>query len=154
MPLNFIENYGIETDRYDKEIDKHLSNVVSSFTQIGIEDPFPQEEYKFEEDIPEVCYEPTVQPETEKIRWSKLIVDECRINMEDCSPECLYIPSKQVLLKLMRACIDVKDESELWFNRIPTPPESSEEENDENEEEEEEEKDQSQSLSSSDEDKQ
>jgi hypothetical protein len=32
------------------------------------------------------------------------------------SPVCIYIPAPEIMLKIMRACIDVKDPSELWFN--------------------------------------
>jgi len=30
-----------------------------------------------------------------------------------------YFPRKDVLLKMMRACIGVKKEEELWFNKKP-----------------------------------
>ena len=60
FPTDFAENYGLNTDRYDKVIESHLTNVVSSFTQIGIEDPFPTEVYEFEDEIPEKCYEPSI----------------------------------------------------------------------------------------------
>jgi hypothetical protein len=32
------------------------------------------------------------------------------------SPHCIYLPTKFVMFKLMRACIDVKGVGELWFN--------------------------------------
>jgi len=31
------------------------------------------------------------------------------------SPYCIYIPCKEVMLKLMRACVQVKDPEELWI---------------------------------------
>ena len=114
LPDDFAENYDLTPE-------EHTTHRVTSFNQVGIEDPFPAEPYEFEEAINEICYEPTIQPDTEKLRWSTLIVDESRMNMDHCSPYCLYIPSRQILLKLMRACIDVKIESDLWFNRIPEP---------------------------------
>jgi hypothetical protein len=29
----------------------------------------------------------------------------------------IYIPRKEIMWKLMKACIGVSDEKELWFNR-------------------------------------
>lgn len=34
----------------------------------------------------------------------------------DMSPLCIYIPTRFVMFKLMRSCIDVYDPSDLWFN--------------------------------------
>jgi len=34
---------------------------------------------------------------------------------EGNSPYCIYIPVKEVMLKLMRACIKVKNIDELWI---------------------------------------
>ena len=34
---------------------------------------------------------------------------------EDFSPYVIYYPSKLVLFKLMRACIGVTNEDDLWF---------------------------------------
>jgi len=30
-------------------------------------------------------------------------------------PRLIYMPRKEILIKLMRACIQVKTEKELWF---------------------------------------
>ena len=32
------------------------------------------------------------------------------------SPACIYLPSKAVIFKLMRACIGVESPRDLWFN--------------------------------------
>jgi hypothetical protein len=34
---------------------------------------------------------------------------------KDNSPNCIYIPSKKVMLKIMRACIGITDVKELWY---------------------------------------
>jgi len=31
------------------------------------------------------------------------------------SPHCIYIPSKKLMLKIMRACIGIKNAKDLWF---------------------------------------
>ena len=59
-------------------------------------------------------------------------MEDIRINNEYSSPICLFLPRKEILLKLIRACIDVKDQNELWFNRIPIPEKTEESENEEN----------------------
>ena len=35
----------------------------------------------------------------------------------DYSPLLIYIPKKEVMFKMMRACIGVKCTSDLWINR-------------------------------------
>ena len=47
---------------------------------------------------------------------------------EDESPSCIYMPSPNLLLKMMRACIGVENTSDLWicsdqvaFNSGETP---------------------------------
>ena len=32
------------------------------------------------------------------------------------SPPCIYLPTRNVMFKLMRACIGVKYAGDLWFN--------------------------------------
>ena len=34
------------------------------------------------------------------------------------SPYCIYIPTKEIMVKIMRACVGVKDPKELWVNRV------------------------------------
>ena len=36
--------------------------------------------------------------------------------LKDVRPFFVYIPSKILMLKLMRACVEVNLEEELWFN--------------------------------------
>ena len=35
--------------------------------------------------------------------------------VKKCSPNAIYFPSKKVLFKIMRACLDVTDPEKLWF---------------------------------------
>lgn len=35
------------------------------------------------------------------------------------SPYMLYIPRKEVMFKIMRACINVTDPLDLWLNKTP-----------------------------------
>ena len=42
------------------------------------------------------------------------------------SPYTLYIPSKEIMLKMMRSCIKVKKVENLWFQE-PVPPPKEEE---------------------------
>jgi len=46
----------------------------------------------------------------------KLIYPAYKYNKE-WSPTCVYIPSKQMLLKIIRACMGVLKVEDLWFNR-------------------------------------
>ena len=35
--------------------------------------------------------------------------------MEDCSPMCVYIPSNEVMFKMMKACLEVEKVEDLWM---------------------------------------
>lgn len=37
--------------------------------------------------------------------------------IEGFSPYCIYIPKKEIMLKLMRACICVSKVEDLWINQ-------------------------------------
>ena len=56
--------------------------------------------------------------ETEFLRDPEdLVYHESRYT-EDYSPLVIYVPSKMVLVKLMRACMACDDPSDLWINRL------------------------------------
>ena len=46
----------------------------------------------------------------------KLIYPEHKYNSEQ-SPTCVYMPSRPMILKILRACMGVEQVEELWFNR-------------------------------------
>ena len=33
------------------------------------------------------------------------------------SPKCIYFPSRKLMFKMMRACIGITKEDDLWFNQ-------------------------------------
>ena len=66
-------------------------------------DPFPDEQLGFNFDIPRDDLD-FVYKETRYIK--------------DNSPSCQYIPSRKMMLKLMRACIGIENEEDLWFNNL------------------------------------
>ena len=37
--------------------------------------------------------------------------------IEGFSPYCVYIPKKEIMLKLMRACVSVPKSEDLWINQ-------------------------------------
>lgn len=76
---------------------------INSFHQIGMIDPFPQEDVGFSPIIPEL--------------FSDHVYPEQRMCHADASPMCVYIPNRILTLKIIRACIDVKNPNDLWFNQ-------------------------------------
>ena len=67
-----------------------------------MQDPFPDED-KTEDYIkvlPKDC--------------DDMVYTDCRFCKGD-SPKCIYFPSRYVMFKLMRACIDVYAKQDLWF---------------------------------------
>jgi len=81
---------------------------MNSFLQMGLEDPFPSDDLtiigSYDDDdykIPACVHDN--------------VYSDCRY-YESCSPLCIYIPRKELMFKLMRACVEVKQTNELWFN--------------------------------------
>ena len=67
-------------------------------------DPFPYENNKDEK-----LLENKLPPET-----MELVYDRDRY-MAKQSPKPIFIPNRKIMLKIMRACIGIKDEKDLWF---------------------------------------
>ena len=101
-----IKNTELRSDfffKYAKVFDgvkKHY--YLKSFEQIGMQDPFPTDKnnFDFSKGLPE--------------DHNDLTYHESRF-MDDNSPKCLYLPSRFVMFKIMRACVDVTKVDELWF---------------------------------------
>ena len=43
------------------------------------------------------------------------IYSESRMNNEFKSPSCLFLPSNEIMTKMILACVDVKDPKDLWL---------------------------------------
>ena len=86
--------------------------MINSFTQVGLEDPFPNDDEYIEgslDDVDPEVYRVPTKPEDTVYGESRFI--------EGFGPYCLYIPRKEIMLKLMRACVNCKEPSDLWFNQ-------------------------------------
>ena len=96
--MKFKENYA------EFVIDKNLNYLIDDCEEIGIMDPFLEEDdsscthVKIPEHVSDFVYP-----------ISKLVYT--------LSPTTIYLPSKKILFKLMRACIEVHDVEHLWFNK-------------------------------------
>ena len=93
--------------------DTKLMNFnILSFTQIGLEDPFPADEDLYDgswDDIAPEVYKIPMKP-------TDLVYKRDRYFAEH-SPLHIYIPRKEIMFKLMRACVAVQTPEELWFNK-------------------------------------
>ena len=84
--------------------------MINSFWETGITDPFPNDEDLIigsVDDIPDDFKLPT--------KPTDLVYSESRFEYGN-SPVCIYIPAPEIMLKVMRACIEVKIKEDLWFN--------------------------------------
>ena len=80
---------------------------ISSFDQIGFHDPFPKEDNKSDFTLPESHTTNTtneISPGTSQ--------------NQNQSPMLRYFPSKIIMFKIMRACIDVEDTEDLWYMQL------------------------------------
>jgi hypothetical protein len=83
--------------------------LVNSFYKFGMPDPFPEDpnrEINGNNDLDEKERMPEKPNDWVygKSRYFKAF-----------SPSCIYIPTNQVMLKLMRACLGVERPEDLWF---------------------------------------
>ena len=83
-------------------VDEPEEFFINKLETIGVPDPFPKEE---------PCYD----------AYGKLPVHpiDCvypaQRYTEGNSPYCLYIPNRDIMFKMMRACINVKKAEDLWL---------------------------------------
>ena len=77
---------------------------IQSFEQIGVLDPYPNERKEDGE-----VYNP--------VKEGNIMFLERRFQPHS-SPLALYIPSKTVMFKIMRACICIERVDELWFKQL------------------------------------
>ena len=102
---NFLtkERYDIIDERED------IHYLIKTFFSVGFADPFPDDD-KFiigsKDDAPDGLEPPS--------KVEDRVYPDQRYT-EGNSPYCLYIPVKEMMLKLMRACVDVKSPSDLWI---------------------------------------
>ena len=91
--------------------DLHCFNI-NSFAQIGMSDPFPNDKSQFSKTDIDKFKLPTTT--------DQMIYDESRY-IEGLAPYCIYIPRKELMFKMMKACIGVQKVEDLWFHRKVMP---------------------------------
>ena len=100
MPPKFEETYGITCTLNPYN--------VNYFSQLGWVDPFPNE------DDPPINH----KHDFKKVPWvpADIIYPLTRFHPKD-TPMIIYIPSKEIMFKMMRACVNCKTPEELWVNQ-------------------------------------
>lgn len=78
-----------------------------SFESLGLLDPFPDENSNLVDD--------SVLDTNDQIKMESQVYPASRFTSQ--SPRCIFIPSKQVMLKLIKACMGCESPNDLWFNR-------------------------------------
>lgn len=79
-----------------------------TFWAIGMADPFPDETTMMDKSSHLLG--------DEEITAEKLIYAPHKY-IKGTYPKCIYMPSRPMLLKIMRACMGCMSANELWFNR-------------------------------------
>ena len=85
--------------------------LVNSFWEVGMQDPFPDDEDLIigsVDDVPDDFKLPTCPTD--------MVYPDSRY-IDGNSPVAVYIPTPEVMLKMMRACIEVKDPKDLWIHQ-------------------------------------
>ena len=89
-------------------VDSYKPHLINSFQTIGWPDPFPNDCKEVTGSI-EDGHNLVIPSET-----LDLVYLESRY-YEEASPLCIYIPKKEVMLKIMRACIGATKTSDFWL---------------------------------------
>ena len=75
-----------------------------AFWSIGLADPFPDETTLIEE------------RQYEDIKVEKYIYPESRYK-EGQSPRTIFLPTRHIFFKMIRACMGCESPEDLWFNK-------------------------------------
>ena len=96
-----------------KHVDDRRPWLIGLFPTIGWSDPFPEEDLAYD-------------PLGTKYKFTKTDLDNLEVDqpcyapsryIKGQSPHMLWIPKRELLVKLMRASVCVKNKYDLWFNR-------------------------------------
>jgi hypothetical protein len=93
-----------------KFIDDYKPFFINSFKGIGLSDPYPHDDEKIKGSLDDG--HGIKMPE----KAEDLVYPVSRY-IEEYSPFCIYIPKKEIMLKLMRSSVMVKQKDELWINK-------------------------------------
>lgn len=108
----FLKKYKL-TDRRKKQF------LINSFSQIGWTDPFEEEGDLGDLAVLSDTGSAENSPQTECIRFptdADQDVYPQSYYRPGQSPSCVYIPSREIMFKMMRACIGIQEEDDLWIN--------------------------------------
>ena len=93
---------------------------VNKFHQLGWSDPFPISKLKDDKDSQKNYKKKAYKSNIKKFSKECFFTDGALIynrkrNCEDFSPMCVYIPSRDLIFKMMRACIGCEKIEDLWI---------------------------------------
>ena len=98
--------------RYDIGLKAHNAYNINFFETIGWSDPFPSESRPAAaSNHPWTAPNPTAASALEV-----LVYDKSRYVLHP-EPSIIYFPNKEIMLKLMRAAIDLTEQDEFWFEK-------------------------------------
>ena len=84
---------------------------INGFQTVGWSDPYPDDDTF----IQGSCDDGDNLHLPEKVDdW---VYPEGKLSDKDFAPYQIYIPKKEIMLKMMRACIGVKKPEDLWVNQ-------------------------------------
>lgn len=106
---------------------ENTQHTINNFHQLGWFDPFPQSlpkgtkvEVKINQDTIKQFKKKTFKSNIKRFKKDAFFTDGSLIynrkrNLEELSPMCVYIPSKELMFKMMRACIGCEKPQDLWI---------------------------------------
>lgn len=95
--------------------------MINTFDAVAIQDPFSHEvapKQMTGEDTPKNMHDIGGNGKSCAIpkKIDDLVYAKTRY-IPNFAPFCIYIPKTELMFKMMRACIGIKDPKDLWFNQ-------------------------------------
>lgn len=97
--------------RPDEDYVDETPYKISNLRSIGLGDPFPDANTNLLSNRDKLLLAHSAD-----LKITDLVYPDSRYH-PDRSPSMIYMPSRSVIIKLIRACLCVKDEEDLWFNK-------------------------------------
>ena len=88
------------------EEDIENNNIISDFGDIGWKDPFPERLRKKKSKKKKKAKRQSL------LKIDELVYDEAKMN-PDIPPRMIFVPSEEIMMKMMRVCVECKAPSEL-----------------------------------------
>lgn len=107
ISYDFEVDYGFNVSSEQRYVQRERY-YIQSFWSLGLADPFPDEATTIDEQFQLIG--------TEKILLDKFVYPDVWYESQ-WSPQMIYLPTRIIMMKMMRGCMGCDSKSDLWVFR-------------------------------------